>query len=305
MSKKLFRIYIEGDVIMNNHVDCIACIINKADQLADKYFEDKQQKYNFLNKVLKEVVETEYNKTAPFLFSKVMKILKEETEIEDFYHEEKKRFNKKLLSMENQIEDILTNSKDRFDTALKIALAGNIIDFGAFSEISYDLVERMINKTLESNLDKVLCKRLKEQLAEGKILMYIGDNTGEIVFDKIFIREITREYPNIEIFFGVRGKPVLNDATEEDAYYIEMDKYAQIVNNGTDIPGTDLGEVSNDFKEVFEKADIIISKGQGNFESLPGCGENIYYLFLCKCKMLMKKMKSDNLSTIFIHESAL
>lgn len=290
---------------MNTHVDCIACVISKANKLADKYFEDKHQKYSFMNKVLREVADTDYDRTAPFLVAKVMRILKKETGIDDFYFEEKSLFNKKLLSMENQIEDILNNSNNKFVTALKIALAGNIIDFGALDEISFNLVGEIINKTLESDFDEELCKRLMDELSKSKMLLYLGDNAGEIVFDKIFIREIIREYPDIEIFFVVRGKPVLNDANEEDAYFVGLDEYANIINNGTDLPGTDLLEVSDEFKEIFNKADIIISKGQGNFESLPGCGKNVYYLFLCKCDLLMEKFKSEKLSNIFIHESNL
>ncbi|MCK4258369.1 MAG: DUF89 family protein [Halanaerobiales bacterium] len=288
---------------MNTHVDCIACVINKANKLADKYFEDKHQKYSFMNKVLREVAEIEYDRTAPYLVAKVMRILKKETGIDDFYFEEKNLFNKKLLSMEKQIEDMLDNSKDRFVSALKIALAGNIVDFGALDEISFNLVKEIINKTLESDIDEELYKKLKDELSKGKTLLYLGDNTGEIVFDKIFIKEIKKKYPDVEIYFAVRGKPVLNDATEEDAYYVGLDKYAHIVNNGTDLPGTDLLEVSDEFKEIFNKADIVISKGQGNFESLPGCGKNIYYLFLCKCNLMMKKLKSEKLSHIFVHES--
>ncbi|WFD08926.1 damage-control phosphatase ARMT1 family protein [Tepidibacter hydrothermalis] len=290
---------------MNTHVDCIACVINKANKLADKYFEDKHKKYNFMNQVLREVSKIEYDRTAPFLVAKVMRILKKETGINDFYLQEKKLFNKKLLSMENQIEDMLNHSKDRFITALKIALAGNIVDFGAFDEISFDLVKDIINKTLASDFDDKLYRKLKNDLLKCKTLLYLGDNTGEIVFDKIFIREIIREYPDIEIFFAVRGEPVLNDVNEEDAYYVELNKYANIISNGTDLPGTDLLEVCDEFKEIFKKSDIIISKGQGNFESLPGCKQNVYYLFLCKCDLLVKKLKTEKLANMFIHESKL
>lgn len=290
---------------MSTHVDCIACVINKANKLADKYFEDKHQKYNFMNQVLREVSKIEYDRTAPFLVAKVMRILKKETGINDFYLQEKKLFNKKLLSMENQIEDILDNSKDRFITALKIALAGNIVDFGAFDEISFEMVEEIINKTLASDFDNKLYRKLKNDLFKGKRILYLGDNTGEIVFDKIFIREIIREYPDLEMFFAVRGKPVLNDVNEEDAYYVELNKYANIISNGTDLPGTDLLEVSDEFKNIFEKSDIIISKGQGNFESLPGCEKNVYYLFLCKCDLLVQKLESEKLANMFIHESNL
>lgn len=288
---------------MNTHVDCIACIINKANKLADKYIVDKHKKYSFINKVLREIADVKYERTAPYLVAKVMRILKKETKIDDFYIKEKKLFNEKLLSMEQDIEQIINSSKDRFSTAIKIAMAGNIVDFGALDEISFDLVNEIIQKTLENDFNEDLYKKLKEDLSKGKTLLYIGDNAGEIVLDKIFIREITMKYPDVEIYFAVRGKPIFNDVNVEDAYFVGMNNYAKIIDNGTDLPGTDLIEVSDEFKKVFAKADIIISKGQGNFESLPGCGENIYYMFLCKCDLLMKELKSEKLLSVFIHES--
>jgi uncharacterized protein with ATP-grasp and redox domains len=290
---------------LNTHVDCIACVINKANQLADKYLKDSYEKYNFMNKVLREVADIEYDRTAPFLVAKVMRILKKETGINDFYKEEKKLFNEKLLSMEDQMEEILEASEDRFMTALKIAQAGNIIDFGALDEISFDLVKKLIDQTLASDLDENTYKKLKSELNNGRILLYLGDNAGEIVFDKIFIKEMKREYPHIEIFFAVRDEPVLNDINEEDAYLVGINQYAKVLSNGTDLPGTDILEVSDAFKEIFKKADLILSKGQGNFESLSECGMNIYYLFLCKCKLFMDKFKTEKLSNIFVHESNL
>ncbi len=288
---------------MNTHVDCIACVINKADKLADKYINDKRQKYIFMNKVLKEISKIDYDRTAPYLVAKVMRILHKQTGIKDFYVEEKMLFNKKLLAMEDKIEKMLNGSENRFDSALKIAFAGNIIDFGPFDEISFDLVKDIINKTLKSELNKELLIRMKKDLSRSGKLLYLGDNTGEIVFDKIFIKEIKREYKDIDIYFAVRGNPILNDVNEEDAYYVGIDKYAKIINNGTDLPGTDLLEVSEEFKKVFYESDIIISKGQGNFESLPGCGNNVYYLFLCKCDLLMKQLEAEKLAHVFIHES--
>ncbi len=105
-----------------------------------------------------------------------------------------------------------------------------------------------------------------------------------------------------DICLATRGMPALNDATEVDAYYVGIQEYATIINNGTDIPGTDLSEVSQSFKATFNQADVILAKGQGNFETLCGCGHNIYYLFLCKCEMMTKRMGTENLSPMFLHE---
>lgn len=288
---------------MNSHVDCIACIIHKANQLADKYIKDKKEKYNFMNKVLLEVADTDNSRTAPYLFTKVMRILQNVTGVDDFYKEEKHLFNKKLLDMEDDIKCMLDGSDDRFLDAIKIAMSGNIVDFGAFDNITMDLVKDIVRKTLDSNLDNHVYEKFSAELKKARVLLYIGDNTGEIVFDKIFLAEIKKKYPDIEIYFATRGKPALNDANEADAYYVGIDRYAAIMNNGTDIPGTDLAEVSDEFKNVFyDAADLIISKGQGNFETLSGTGNNIFYLFLCKCQMLTDRLKMDKLSAMFLYE---
>jgi uncharacterized protein with ATP-grasp and redox domains len=225
--------------------------------------------------------------------------------VDDFYKEEKMLFNEKLLGMEENITSMLDDSNNRLMDALRIAMAGNIVDFGALDNITIELVKDIITKTMDSNINSSVYKRFNIELENAKDILYLGDNTGEIVFDKILLCEIKRQYPNLTIYFATRGKPALNDANEEDAYYVGIDKYAKIINNGTDIPGTDLDEVSQEFKEVFNKADMIISKGQGNFETLSGTGYNIFYLFLCKCDMLTKRLNIEKLSAMFLYEKEL
>ena len=122
------------------------------------------------------------------------------------------------------------------------------------------------------------------------------------MLDKIFIKEIRRAYPDVSITFAARGAPIYNDVTEEDAYLVGMDKVASILGNGSDIPGTDLNEVSRAFHQAFADADIILSKGQGNFETLLGCGYNVYYLFLCKCNVFINKLGAKQFDSIFVND---
>jgi damage-control phosphatase, subfamily I len=287
---------------MNTHVDCIACIVKKADKLADKYIKDKRQKYNFMKQVLEVIIDTDYDRSSPIIDAKFFRIAKKELGVEDIYKEEKKFFNDKLLSMEEKIEAMLEGAQDRLFHSLKVASAGNIIDFSALDNIDINFVKAIINETVEKYFNKELFIRLKTDLKGAQSLLYLGDNTGEIVLDKIFIKEISRQYPQLRITFATRGKPIFNDVTEEDAYYVGMDRYAKILHNGADLPGTDLREVSLEFKEYFDAADVVIAKGQGNFESLSGCGKNIYYLFLCKCDMMIQKLSADRFSNMFINE---
>ena len=287
---------------MNTHVDCIACIVNKANNLANKYIKDKKQKHSFMQKVLIEIANTEFERTSPILDAKIMRIAKESIGSEDIYKEEKQFFNEKMLLMEEQINTLLKDSEDKLFDALKIALSGNIIDFSALSDLDFEFVENIISSTFKSQFNEEVYKRLRVDLSKAKELIYLGDNTGEIVLDKLFIKEIAAEYPNVRITFVTRGKPIFNDVTEEDAYYVGIDRYAAIINNGTDLPGTDLLEVSQEFKNRLQSADLIIAKGQGNYESLCGCGLNIYYLFLCKCNMIMEKLNAGKFANMFISE---
>jgi len=288
---------------MNTHVDCIACIVNKANNLANKYIKDKKQKHSFMQKVLIEIANTEFERTSPILDAKIMRIAKAELNIEDIYKEEKQFFNEKMLLMEKQINTLLKDSEDRLFDALKIALSGNIIDFSALSDLDFEFVENIISSTFKSQFNEEVYKRLRSDLSKAKELIYLGDNTGEIILDKLFIKEIAAKYPDVKITFVTRGKPIFNDVTEEDAYYVGIDKYATVINNGTDLPGTDLLEVSEEFKNLIQSADLVIAKGQGNYESLCGCGLNIYYLFLCKCNMIMEKLNAGKFANMFINET--
>lgn len=288
---------------MYSHVDCISCIINKANDLADKYITDKKEKYKFMNQVLRDIADTEYEKTAPYISAKTKRLLHSITGVVDFYKEEKVLYNKKMLAMENDIREMIDKSDNRFEDAIRIAMAGNVIDFGALDNISMEFIEEIIHKTMESEVNKDVYDKFIAELSRAKTILYLGDNTGEIVCDKIFMEEIKNKFPDIEIYFATRGEPVLNDVNEEDAYFVGIDKYAKIINNGTDIPGTDLDEVSDEFKDIFfNKADVIISKGQGNFETLSGTDHNIFYLFLCKCKMITKILNIEKLSAMFLYE---
>ncbi len=287
---------------MSSFVDCIACIVNKTEKLAEKHSADKMQKFSVMKQILREISDTEFEKSPPYVDSRAARILKREFGIEDLYLDEKRYFNEKLLAMETEIESLLNSSKDRFADTLKIALAGNIMDFSALPNLDFELVKRIIEETRSKDINPDALSQLRADLANGSNLLYLGDNAGEIVLDKVFIKEIRREYPRLNIRFATRGAPIYNDITVDDAHFVGMDRYASIISNGSDIPGTDLDEVSSEFHDAFMNADIILSKGQGNFESLLGCGRNVYYLFLCKCNVFIKKMGAKQFDSMFINE---
>ncbi len=198
----------------------------------------------------------------------------------DLYLSEKQISNNVALDLYPSLKEMAFSSESPFQTALKLALAGNVIDFGVHAE--YDL-EKTINHVLHTPLAIDNSSELYDRLQKASTVLYLGDNSGEIVLDKILIETIS--HPNL--FFAVRGAPVLNDVTTEDAKYVKIDDVANVISNGYDSPSTELEHVSSDFLDIYHKADVIISKGQGNLEGLYGNGnKKIFFLLMVKCDVV-------------------
>ena len=143
---------------------------------------------------------------------------------------------------------------------------------------------------------------LCHDLENGKRLVYLTDNCGEIALDKLFIREIKARFPSVDVTVLVRGEPVLNDATMEDATDIGLPSVATVLPNGTNVAGTCLNKLPPKIKEIVDGADVIISKGQGNFETLHDCGLNVYYFFLCKCKLFSDQFKVPSFTGMLLND---
>ena len=178
------------------------------------------------------------------------------------------------------MKEKILQAENPLDVAIRLAIAGNIMD-SAISD-TYD-IKKTIDRTLNSCFAIDHSDYLKQDLLKAKKVLYIGDNAGEIVFDKLFIETIM--HPNL--YFSVRGAPIINDATMKDAEYIGMGKVADVISNGYDAPSTILEHCSEEFRTIFDEADVVISKGQGNLEGLLGnTSKNIYYLLMVKCDVI-------------------
>ncbi len=284
---------------MRASAECIYCIINKTYELFCKHVDDEEERFIFTKEILREISSYPDDMTAPFLNSKVMKILKENININDLYFKEKQLYNNKMLLIEEDIMDIINSSDDKLLSALKYAMAGNFIDFGAMKNVDDKLLAKIINTALKQEVDISTYEIFKKEILNAKKLCYILDNTGEVVFDKLLIKIIKELNQRIEIDIIVRGEPVLNDVTYKDAINVEIDKFGKIIENGTDIPGTDIKEINQETRKSLFSSDLIISKGQGNFETLYGTDANIYYIFLCKCNMFAKMFSIKKYDGIF------
>ena len=159
-----------------------------------------------------------------------------------------------------------------------------------------------MQQSKERIVDEGVLDALKKDLSEARRIVLLTDNCGEIVLDKLLLKVIKELYPEAELNIMVRGEEVLNDATRKDALEVGLDKVGSVVDNGTEIAGTFLDAVSKDALQILEEADVILSKGQANFETLRGCGKNIYYIFLCKCDMFANRFGVPRFTGMMIND---
>jgi damage-control phosphatase, subfamily I len=203
----------------------------------------------------------------------------------------KKKFNDICLGLERYLDKMISSSKDPFDTALRISLAGNLIDSGIGTDLSREKLIRTIKESLEQEIPKKNIKGLENNISSSEKILFIGDNAGEIVFDKIFIKHCI---PSHKVTYAVRGGPAMNDSTFEDAQYVGIDKLVKVITTGIDLPAASLALSSNEFIEEYKNSDLIISKGMGNFEALMDEKENIYFLLKIKCEVILSYFKDKH-----------
>lgn len=219
----------------------------------------------------------------------------------DRYRAEKEMSNRFVLERLDAIRDIARTADDPVYAGLQLALLGNYLDFDALGEnVSFEQLEEILRSSREIHVDDAAFASLLRDLEQGRQLLYVTDNAGEIGFDRIFAEEIHRKYPHLAITFCVRGGPTLNDATREDAQALGIP--FPVIDNGTLVPGTRLDILGPEAKAASANADVIISKGQGNVETLWGCGLNVYFAFLAKCQRFQEVFRVPWLTPMLLRE---
>lgn len=215
--------------------------------------------------------------------------------------EEKEFSNRFVLERLEAIEKRIDSAADPVYAALQYAVLGNYLDFSALQgEVSFDALETMLDSALELVLDKACYRQFCGELESGTKLLYLTDNAGEIVFDRLLAERLQKKYPHLEITFCVRGSAVSNDATREDAKTAGIT--FPVIDNGTAIGGTVLRFVGQELEDAMDAADVIFAKGMGNTESLFGCGYNVYYAFLVKCDRFIQVFNQPKLTPMFIRD---
>lgn len=269
-----------NEKVMKAFPQCIPCVIRQAIQVMDLLKLDEVKRRHILAELMDELEGIDVSKyTPPEITNIAHDKLKKLTGVEDYYKSVKKKYNNFGLKLYPKLKKVIQRSADPLNTAVRLAIAGNIIDYGASS--SFD-VEAAIEDVLVKDFAIDHFSRFKETLKGSKEILYIGDNAGEIVFDKLLVEELSKVAP---VAFAVKSAPILNDALIEDAKTASMFKVAKVIESGSNNAGTIFSETTEEFKNIFRKAGLILAKGQGNLETLENKKE-IFYLLMVKCPHL-------------------
>lgn len=263
---------------MRIYPECIVCLFRLALRTARLTTADEQLQREILKRLAGEIAELPEDAVPIELGRRIQELVHELTGVADPYREIKRRYNDLALGLYPRLQELVTGADDRLLMAIRLAIAGNVIDFAAQAE--FDL-ERAVAESLEWELSLLDYEPFRERLAAADEILYLGDNAGEIVFDRLLIEELLREGKHVS--YAVRGGPAINDATLEDAHYVGLDKAVEVITPGAALPGVMLKYASPEFTARFRAADLVISKGQGNFEGLSNEAGPLIFLLKAKC----------------------
>lgn len=219
------------------------------------------------------------------------------------YSDIKKQYNDLMLHLEEKLCAEIENAEDPLARSLVIARIGNYIDFGAMNHVDQDEFLSLFDETEMRKEEEKTYKSFLKECENAASFLLICDNCGEIVLDRLMIEQLKKRFPQIKVKALVRGGEILNDATVEDAKYTGLDRVADIVSNGEAIAGTIYDMMPQEAKDALDEADVILAKGQGNYESLSGQGRHVFYEFLCKCDLFMRRFGVPRLTGMFIEEA--
>ena len=282
---------------------CLMCQLERNIATAKK-LGTEEQAAAFAKDLMKLLADAPEGVSAPFFTPGVTELLCRHYHLDiDRYKQEKADSNAFILARMDAIRKKVKGANDPVLAGLQFAILGNYIDFnGLRGDVNFEKLDKMLENALEMELDLGNYASFCQEMEKGGKLLYLTDNAGEIGFDRIFAEVLAEQYPKMAITFCVRGGPAANDATRADAEEVGIP--FPVIDNGNRVPGTILELLSEEAKQAMDEADVIVSKGQGNLETLLGCGYNIYYAFLVKCPLFMEKFQKPKLTPMFLKERA-
>jgi len=267
---------------MKSYLDCIPCFARQALQAVRFVTDDVAAHERVLRDVLRFAAEMDLNQTPPVMAVRIQRLVRELVDGKDPYREIKREHNIEALAMVESLRPRVEKSDDPLETAVRLAIAGNIIDFGPASQIDRATVEATIRNSLSAPLPHETIDELRQAIGQADKILYLADNAGEIAFDRLLIEQMPAE----RVTVAVKSHPVINDALMADAEAVGLCDLVAVVENGADAPGTMLDLCSEEFCRRFRSADLVIAKGQANYETLSDVPAEIFFLLLAKCPII-------------------
>ncbi len=277
---------------MRTYLECIPCFLKQAVEMARLVTGDEIQHKKIIDEVARIIPEFSLGCTPPEMARRIHRVMERQMGPVDFYKRIKEDSNRKAFALYPRLKEKVERSADRLLTAVEIAIAGNVIDYAAKNTLNIEeelenFFREEFSATGKTRFDY---ESFRDKLSRSGSILYLADNAGEVVFDRVLLEEIPAEK---QILFAVRERPVINDALREDALFCGIDGRAEVISSGVDAPGTVLKYCSPEFIEIFRDADMVISKGQGNYEALNEEAREVFFLFRAKCPVVARNAGVD------------
>ncbi len=280
---------------------CIRCLVDKQEAGIAK-FKDEEKNTAYMKEIAKIIGESDDEASSAYLVYLFNQVYRRYFgEVKD-YSEIKKEYNSYVLAMEDEMYQEIGEAKDPLAQSIVYARIGNYIDFGAMQHVEKAEFLELFQEKEKNLLDQSVYEDFLKDCQKGKNFLLLADNCGEIVLDKLFLRELKKRFPHLILSVMVRGEEVLNDVTIKDAEETGICTVAKVVSNGNGVGGTMVDMLSEEARQVLDQADVMLAKGQANFETLHGCGRNIYYSFLCKCDWFSGRFGVEKYTGMFLRE---
>ena len=281
---------------------CVKCMTRRHLDRASKLGDGEQ--LEAFRRELEQILTAEPRKPAPCYAPAVAELFEKYYGLSrDFMREEKASSNSFALRLLPGLEERVRSAPDRLLRGLQGAILGNYLDFGALhGHVDFKELEGLLENIGNLEIDQSQYRAFLRELEGAGELLYLTDNAGEVAFDLVFGRVLKEAFPKLRITFCVRGGPALNDATRQDAAEVGLDREFPVIDSGAAISGTYLPEAGEELRQALARADLILAKGQGNAETLLGCGRNVYYAFLCKCERFRELFHAEQLQVMFLRE---
>ena len=280
---------------MRIYLDCIPCFLRQALDSVRLATDNERLQEQVIRETLRLSADLDMSQSPPVIGQQIHRLIRRLVGSDDPYRQLKRRSNQLALQMCEELETRVKTAKDPLEAAIRLAIGANIIDLGVKTHIAESDIREVIKACLVADFDSEHIEEFRDAVSRAGRILYLADNAGEIVFDRLLIEQLPAE----KVTVAVKGAPVINDATIEDAEFAGLTEMVEVIDNGSDAPGTILETCSQMFRDRFEDADLVVAKGQGNYETLSAVDKNMFFILKAKCPVIARDLGCEVGEMIF------